>query len=194
MLPVASGILLSVHQKLKLQHAAWIHQPGKRSCSGGVWNNYHRGPTLEEASLNFTTGQCNFLVPPEVHFPEIPSVDLGQQRNTGQTRARAFSSTNWQIIWTWPEKSVGEGKGVVLKFEWILLGFLSLTRCCVVVTTHCSKQQEEVLLSRAGESHVCNHTQWLTRHCCLTSVCSLTETMSKRRWLQECVYLCGWVW
>lgn len=51
---------------------------------------------------------------------------------------------------------------------WVDCAWLSfLTRCRVVVKTHCSKQQEEVLLSRAGESHVCNHPRWLSRHCAL---------------------------
>lgn len=99
-----------------------------------------------------------------------------QQINTGQTRATAFSSTYWQIIWTWQEKSVVEGKGEVLKFGRIVLGFVFLTRCHVVVTTYCSKQQEEVLLRRAGESHICSRPLWLTHHCVLQaglSACSL---------------------
>lgn len=54
-----------------------------------------------------------------------------------------------------------------MKFGWIALGFVFLTRCHVVVTTYCSKQQEEVLLSRAGESHICSHPHWLTHHCVL---------------------------
>lgn len=63
MLPVASGILLSVHQKLKLQHAAWTHQPRKQSRNGVVRNNHHHGPTLEEASLNFIQANDIFLHP-----------------------------------------------------------------------------------------------------------------------------------
>lgn len=75
-----------------------------------------------------------------------------------------------------------------MKFGWIVLGFVFLTRCHVVVTTYCSKQQEEVLLSRAGESHICSHPRWLTCHCVLQA--GLSACLLKPWHKEDCRNTC----